>query len=298
MQSSFTTAVDTLYDAIVAFSVRVVRAYVYADEGLYIKDEPVREELVASTFVTELPAPAQVITLEAPKEVVSVSDAQKTPLTRGMVMYVGGVGVSLYKNPTIEFDAEITRIPFGAMVVAGEPKGRFYPVTWGNLQGWVLQDCLADRATHIYPVFTIGEENLVDMPNTTQVRAIIQDEFGLGRSEFPLQAGEYVTYRLWKRGMEIVWPDVRPRMPGNWHRILKGVSGVHVSTVPKVGAIMEYISDEEIGYLAYVDAVFPDESIAVSEVNNPDSGVYTETQLPKSVWKELRPVFIEVTSRR
>lgn len=285
---AFTATVDTLYEAIVALSVRIVRGYIYAGDT---HTENVHTE--ESHHVKQLPAPVVLQKIAPPKSTVS-TDAVPAPIVRGVVMYAGVSQVPVYKNPTIEFDAQVGTIPFGAMVIAGEPKGRFHQVTWNNIIGWVLRDDLADRAVHIYPEFVKGEENLIDGTNTSLVRAIIKDEFGLGRSEFALQAGEYALYRLWKRGLEIRWPDIRPRVPGVWHEVLKGVDGVYMSVQPKVGALMEYMLDGEMGHIAYVEAVFPDETITISEVNNPDSGIYNEREYTKDEWKELKPVFIVV----
>ena len=57
---------------------------------------------------------------------------------------------------------------------------------------------------------------------------------------------------------------------------------------------MEYLFENEVGHLTYVEAVFPDTTIAISEVNFPDSGMYNERQLTKEEWKEFKPVFISV----
>lgn len=307
---AFTTLVDTLYNEIVALSVRVVRAYVYADEVQVHKEVSVPE--AESVAVMGLPAPAHLLEIAPPireegivaplqvmetgvvLEEASVAASSRIPLVRGMIMYAGTLRVPVFKNPTLEFDTQVGTIPYGAMVIAGEPKGRFYHASWNDMSGWVLRDDLVERASEICPEFVVGEENDVDNPNTAQVRAIIGDEFGLGRSEFALQAGEYVLYRLKKRGVEVRWPDVRPRMPGAWHEILSGGKGVTVLGAPKAGSIMEYMLDGEMGHVAYVDAVFPDETIAISEVNNPHSGIYNERNITKNEWSELNPVFIEV----
>jgi hypothetical protein len=210
-------------------------------------------------------------------------------------MYAGNIQVPVYKNPTIEFDTKIGDIPYGEMVMMLEPRGRFSRVVWNEVEGWVLREDLVDRAARVYPEFMIGQENSVDHPNTVHVRAILGDVFGIGRSEFSLQAGEYVLYRLWKKGIRIVWPQTEsPRVPGLWHKILKGVSGIHIGVTPKVGSIMEYMFNDDIGHLAYVEAVFPDNTITISEVNYPDAGIYNEREITKEEWRELKPVFISV----
>ena len=159
-------------------------------------------------------------------------------------------------------------------------------------EGWVLRDDMIDRAKEVYPEFIFHEENLASHTNTIRIRTILHDIFSAGNSELPLQDGEYILYRLWRRGVSIRWTDARPRIPGLWHKILKGVECVHIGITPKVGSIMEYMLHDDIGHLAYVDAVFPDDTIGVSEVNYPDSGMYNERTLTKEEWKELKPVFI------
>lgn len=51
---------------------------------------------------------------------------------------------------------------------------------------------------------------------------------------------------------------------------------------------------DEVGHVAYVEAVFPDDTITISEVNFPDSGIYNERSLLKEEWKSLKPVFIQI----
>jgi hypothetical protein len=295
---AITSFIDTLYDEIISFSVRMVHAYIYADEQhMHQVHTDVVMQTEATSAITLLPESVIYKELAAPAPVVVASPSEsssRTPLVRGMIMYAGVAKVPVFKNPTVAYDTQVGTIPFGAMVIAGEPIGRFYKATWNEVSGWVLRDDLADKASSAHPIFVKGEENLVDDSNTAQVRTIIGDEFGLGRSEFALQAGEYVLYRLWKRGVLVKWPEVRPRMPGAWHEILKGCVGVTLHTVPKAGVVMEYMLEDAMGHVAYVDAVFPDETITISEVNNPHSGVYNERTLSKEEWQKLNPVFIEV----
>ncbi len=288
--STIISAIDTLYDAVIACAVRVVRAYIYADEmqkNNEIADTP------DSVVSLSLPSPAHTTQEEDVQHIESI-EAQRVSFARGAVMYACNAQVPIFKNPTIEYDAQIGTVPFGAMIIVGEMRGRFCEVTWNAVSGWILKEDLADRAASVYPVFKKGDIYHVDSPGTAQVRSIIHDEFGLGRSEFDLQAGEYILYRLWKRGIRIAWPSVRPRVPGMWHEILASTSGVRTGSEPRVGSIMEYMLDGDMGHLAYVEAVFPDETISISEVNNPDSGIYNECEMRKEEWKALKPIFIEV----
>jgi hypothetical protein len=181
------------------------------------------------------------------------------------------------------------------MVMVLEEKGRFSKVSENGVIGWVLRDDLADRAAHVYPEFIVGEANHAGDPNSERLRAVIEDAFHGGEAEVPLQAGEYVLYRLIRKGQKINWPPTRPRTPGRWHQILKGTPGIHISILPKGGSIMEHTLGNDVGHVAYVEAVFPDERITVSEVNYPSDGVYSERTLSKEEWQVLNPVFITVS---
>jgi len=282
---AFQNAVDTLYDMILTLTLHGFKIF-------SVGDEDVCPHVVGDGV--ELQAETGPKTFKTVHEVLKAKPYNDVAIKKNTIMYAGTVAVPVYQQPTIEFDAQIGTIPYGEMVIMLEARGRFSHVVWNMLEGWVLRDDLVDRSSRVYPEFIIGEENNVDDRNAIYIRAILGDVFGVGRSQFPLQAGEYVLYRLWKKGIRIEWPNIRPRIPGLWHKILKGVPHVHVGVTPKVGSIMEYVFESDIGHLAFVEAVFPDDTITISEVNYPDSGIYNERVLTKEEWKELRPVFIQV----
>ena len=66
-----------------------------------------------------------------------------------------------------------------------------------------------------------------------------------------------------------------------------------MGVTPKTESVMEYIVDD-IGHLAFVEAVFPDGSMKITEIGKFDDNAYTEGILASDQWKELRPVFIEI----
>ena len=287
--------IDTAYDIAVHSSVRLIRFWLslfeppvtslYLPKDLEYDEEPTRESSKDLSL----------------SERVASGESHTPTLVRGKntVMYAATKETPLYNGPTIAFDSCKTTIPYGALVLVVEPAGRFYRVIWDTHEGWVLKEHLADRASMVYPEFVHGEENSVDHTNTARVRALIRDEFGLGNSEFSLQAGEYVLYRLMRRGVRIVWPnDHVSRAPGSWHTILRGAPHIHIGVMPRVGSILEYADEHGMGHVAYVEAVFPDSMIAISEANFPHSGIYSERTLAKDVWRALRPVFIEVSEKQ
>lgn len=296
----FLETLDTLYFSIIGLTVRCIRAYTNAQEHItaYVAEETYEANEVAEIEKNISPEDHEIFEIPTFK---TIHEILKPPIQNSVVgyvkntrMYVGNTAVPMYRNPTIAFDTCIRTIPYGEMVMMLEPRGRFYKIIWNEIEGWVLRDDLVENSVQVYPEFVIGEEQSVDHPNTARVRTVLGDIFGLQRSNFPLQAGEYILYQLWKKDIYITWNEVRPRVPGLWHKILKGTRGVHVGVVPKVGSIMEYMLHDDMGHLAYVEAVFPDDTITISECNFPDSGIYNERELLKEEWKAVKPVFITV----
>lgn len=214
---------------------------------------------------------------------------------KNTVMYTGSSHTAVWQEPTTAFDSVVAHIPYGALVMILEQRGRWSRIVYREIAGWVLRDELIDRAAYVYPEFSIGVPNGAEDPNTLRLRAVIEDEFNGGAAELPLQSSEYVWYRLCRKNVHLAWPAQRPRTEGTWHTVLKGLENVHIGIQPKVGAVMEYSTDEGIGHLAYVEAVFPDDTLSISEVNFPDQGAYNERVLTKEEWRELKPVFIEVS---
>lgn len=281
--------IDTIFDAIVRISVRGIRVCSVtkaAETGEVIVEESVLEKQEESM----LPH-----TFKTVHDILKAETHTDATISVQSMYYASGIAVPVYENPTIEFDTQIGTIPYGEALMIHEARGRFFHVTWKALSGWVLRDDCVDRASRIYPEFRIGQEHSVDHPHTAQVRAIIGDIFGASRLEYVLQAGEYVVYKLWRKGIHITWPHTRPRVPGLWHSILKGVPNVHIGVIPKMGSILEYTMSNEVGHLAYVEAVFPDDTISISEANFPDSGIYNERTLTKEEWKAMQSIFIQIT---
>lgn len=231
---------------------------------------------------------------EEPDEVSFEDLAVPREHQKNTVMYSASIDVPLRSEPRVDTDNTYRLLPYGSMVMVLEFQDEWARVIQGEIEGWVHSDDLEDRAAHVYPQFSIGEANDADDPNTIRLRAIISDEFGAGDVGLPLQAEEYILYRLFRRGIHISWPNIRPRTPGQWAEILKKAPGVTISSTPKIHSIIELTNSDNHtqGHLAYVEAVYPDESIQVSEANWPEAGIYNERVLVREEWQQLVPVFI------
>ncbi|MFM2381285.1 MAG: hypothetical protein RLZZ76_52 [Candidatus Parcubacteria bacterium] len=208
--------------------------------------------------------------------------------------FIGEENVFLFYEPTFAFDSAICLIHYGTQVHVRKLGGRWAHVGSVVGEGWILKDALRKESTDVFPTLAPEAAYTHDHKEVQKLRLCIGDEFSGERSGLLLQDTEFVTYRQGRRGRKIPWTGERPRVAGEWQRLLRGKQGVHMSIVPKEGTIMEYTSDEE-GHLAFVEAVFPDQSISISSVGLMSEGEYTQAVLTHDTWKELRPVFISIS---
>ena len=200
----------------------------------------------------------------------------------------------VYVDPVISFDSSFDELTYGEIVHVVKFKGRWAQIAKGDTIGWIDKDSLAEKAVDVFPKFSKNEVYAWDHHETIKLRHCIDDMFCCGKAGLPLHCAEYVQYTLMRKKRLIAWPPKRPRIPGTWQRTLSGVAGIHISVTPKTESVIECIIDD-IGYLGFVDAVFPDASIKVSAVGMPKEGSYTEEILTKVQWREFHPVFIEIT---
>jgi len=229
-------------------------------------------------------------------ELSTLSGVSRQPLVTGGTSFVGVSYVAVYKQPAVSFDTIAAKLPYGQIVTIKKMSGRWAQVATQTISGWVLKDVLCSDPASVLPQFQINTTYTHAAKETQQLRAYIRDEFGGGHADLPLTDAEYVSYRLQQQGVAIDWDAHKnPRTPGTWQRQLRGRSGIHIAITPSVGCIMEYILDD-VGFVAYVEEVFADESIKVSQVGRSDSGQYTEYMMPKEEYREIKPVFITVVA--
>ena len=224
-----------------------------------------------------------------------VSESITLPLHSPTVMYVIDESMSqLLVLPQSEFDGCFEVVPYGTAVTVVGYSGRYASILRAGQIGWILKDSITPEKSAVWPQFVVNHEYGATNSETIKVRTLLKDSFGAGVLSLPLQATEYVTIRLMNDHRYISWPKVRPRLPGSWQQILRGVPGIHNSISPKTDTIMEWIVEAGEGRLAYVESVTPDNAISLTVIGLATAGQYTALQLPESAWRELRPVFIEV----
>jgi len=236
------------------------------------------------------PSPSSI---KLPKATISPSIMVDDAFRIGDQYFIGVIGTYFYQDPVLAFDSALKRLEYGTSVRLVSLQGRWAQVRIAGAVGWVFKDALVVQINAVYPSFVSGIRYDAQHPDTVKLRACIDDEFGGARGDHVLSPAEYVYYRLKQKKRLINWGDIRLRIPGTWQRKLKGSLGIYISIAPKTESVMEYIVDD-IGHLAFVEAVFPDGSMNITEIGKFDDNSYTEGILQPEQWRELRPVFIEV----
>lgn len=212
----------------------------------------------------------------------------------GTVAYVKAVQLSCFLRPVRSLDSVIGVVPYGSSVNVLQYQGRWAQIERKGEKAWVEKDGLVDERSEVYPHFIEGVIYEPSHPVTEKIRVLINDEFAAAALLAPLLDIEYVTYRLFVEGRVIKWPKRRPRLAGDWHTILKGVSRIHMDIRPTTHCIMETIDDDNMGQVFFVESVQPNESIVVSSVGGAVEGRYTKETMSKGEWQQLRPTFIEI----
>jgi len=200
----------------------------------------------------------------------------------------------LYALPTRTFDGVIRRLAYGDSFQILGTQGKWCNVAHDETRGWIHRDDVTENGIRLKPQFVAGEVYDAEHPTTVKLRTFIDDAFHAAQLDVPLQDVEYVTYVLAEKHKKIPWGNERPRIAGTWQRLLRGIRGVHIGVHPRSGSIMEYMLPNGTGHVAYVDSVYPDGGITISEIGPSVEGVYAERTLDQAEWKELRPVFIEI----
>jgi hypothetical protein len=219
-------------------------------------------------------------------------EGQETFSSPGSLYFVGVEKAHLHTDPVVAFDVVMGSLSYGDQVRMLKIGGRWAYIKADEKEGWIFKDALREQAKDVFPLFEDGKVYDAMSEETKKLRLCIHDMFWGDKSSLLLTDAEYVTYKLQRKQRMLPWTEERPRTPGTWQKKLRGCFGVHIGIRPKTDSVMEYII-EDIGYVAYVEAVFPDDSIKLSAVGLLEEGVFSETILAKEQWKELRPVFIE-----
>jgi len=192
------------------------------------------------------------------------------------------------------YDSCLKKLHYGDAVTVVAFKGSYAKIQKGKDVGWLEKDVLQNRKENVWPVFSIGSWYSHDHEMTERTRQLIQDNFFAGGAFLPLQPAEYITVELLKDNRRINWSQAVDRVPGRWHQMLRGVLGVHITIHPTTESVMEWKNEDEVGRLAYVREVKPDNTLRIEGFGILEEGIFESVTLPEALWREWRPVFIEV----
>lgn len=229
-------------------------------------------------------------------ESIPVVVVQESPPRAAEFVYAAERELALRADPAHAFDNVLARIPYGTALIsyATHESGAWISVKYNEVRGWVMREKIVALPRALIPSFEASARYDGYHTETLKLRNIINDEFGCGALTLPLTDAEYAVYRLGQKRKTIPWGNARPRIPGTWHALLAGDPRIRTEVLPSADSIMEYAIDGR-GHVAFVEAVFPGFAIHVSEVGEPEEGMYTERTLTREEWREYRPVFISAT---
>lgn len=177
--------------------------------------------------------------------------------------------------------------------------GPWFRVTKDEKTGWVHADYLSEenpvqaQATQQAISFTKGQLNPFNSSTTIAIRKMIGDEFGGGVNKWDLQCTEYAMFCVkTKCNVDIHWPVKSGRDGGKWADIFEQHKKYAVLAEPKVNCVV-CLTDvrrkdgtlTKEGHIAFVEEIFADGSIRISEANWPGSGIYNERPLSKAEWQ-------------
>lgn len=252
-----------------------------------------------ATEAAVIERPAEMVTkpaVDTPKTAPISEKRVVLPLhSAGADVYVAAAEAAVFCRPVLTYDGVLTRLPYATPLTVLGYEGRFARVVVLDTTGFILKDDLTEDKKDIFPEFLSEEIYSNNHPDTKKVRTLLKDEFFTTAMYLPLQAVEFVVYRLQIDGREINWSHERPRLAGRWQNILKGRAGIQIGVMPKTGAIIEFLKPDGSGFVGYTKAVHVDDTIVMQGVGRLIEGEYREEIVTKEVWHEWRPVWISVS---
>ncbi|MCA9354537.1 MAG: hypothetical protein KC877_03395 [Candidatus Kaiserbacteria bacterium] len=211
----------------------------------------------------------------------------------GKTAFVSIPELSCLARPKPGFDLQLGSFHYGDTVSVLKREPDFSLVFTPQLEGWVQSGALSEDERQVFPQLVQDHIYHATHEATVAIRRVLRDACGGGVMDLPLQSLEYALYELSRRGIVVPWPQLRPRIPGQWQQLLRGVPRVRIDVEPRTGAILEHAPEAvERGFLGYVEAVHPDDSIVLRSVGRDIDGEYIVETLMRDEWREWRPVFI------
>lgn len=221
-------------------------------------------------------------------------------------LYVNSeIGLRVRSTPEIVKDNILDVLKYGQEISVVEKQDKWFKIRYNNnKEGWAscmhliehkpvsrFQITKKEEFQDTFLKFKIGVTNLAVDDNTIKLRKLINYEFGLDFNRDELQCTEYVQYKFQQMGINIQWPVRTNRNGGNWANIFESYGLYKVLNKPKPGHAICFTTGfrtaqmNKYGHVAFVEQVFDDGSIRVSEANWPRPGKYNERMVSKIEWQ-------------
>ena len=224
-----------------------------------------------------------------------ITTIQSAPVLESRVCYVNKTTVPCLQTTQKKFDTLRGIFSYGDAVRVIQQKDQWSFVENSIIQGWVESTALSLQTDEVFPVLVNEYTYTAKSVETHKLRLCLKDELLGGQLALPLQATEYIFYRLKRKGNDFQWPLERPRTPGTWRNILQGKRGVSISLEPKTGSVVECSGEIGDFVLGYVETVTPAEELVVTAMSSTQTGVFLSLTLKKEQWQLWKPVFISFT---
>lgn len=190
----------------------------------------------------------------------------------------------------------IGKLSYGEEVEPLTLENGWYKINYQNKDGWISKlytHGIVDKPIDNIVNLRIGIPNDLKSQNTISIRNIINDEFGGGKNGWDLQCVEYVQYKIQILGCNINWPVKSGRDGGKWAEIFSAQGKYAVTETPGMSCAMSFTNMPGYGHVAFVEDIFPDSSIKISEANWPGKGKYNERIINKVMQQKYGAKFIK-----
>lgn len=214
------------------------------------------------------------------------------PIVGSQTAYILVPKAHCLSRPVKSFDGVVGQCTYAEKVLVDKTEGMFAHVHAARCTGWIELAQLTEDKASITPQFSSSIVYNMLHPETIKLRKLTQDEQLGNALHLPLQGLEYILFRLNEQGILVDWQGARPRLPGSWQTLLRGVKGVTMNIEPKTGSVLETSGTEAKPFLAYVESVSPDSILTITSVGRKNEGEFLREEIVKAQWIEWRPVFI------
>lgn len=240
---------------------------------------------------TEKDAHQYTLPLSENVKLLDAAVSKKDDFIPGHEYFVGVEKGYVYTDPS-ETSTVLAALRYGQAVLVRKVGDVWTQAITGGIEGWVRLNDISAKADSVFPKFVTGVSYSVNNIETKKATAFLSGA-GYDLTEF-LSGSQYVAYKLASTERTLNWPNGVIAEPGQWQKKLRGLANVYSTITPQQGSVMEY-QIQGRPFIAYVENVYHDRSIEISEIGAVELGQFTSRILTLPEYKEFSPVFMVVT---